>query len=113
VAKRVLPADDHHRRGRGDTAPEETLGPLAPGDRFESEKEAIAMANASELSLADYFFHARDDRRIGHVMEGLEYGMVREGMKASSPPSWHPSVRPRSRGQDAMGRATAWTSKLN
>ncbi|MCL7940642.1 NAD-dependent succinate-semialdehyde dehydrogenase [Halomonas sp. ATCH28] len=56
-------------------ATEETFGPLAPVFRFESEEEAIAMANATEFGLAAYFY-ARDYRRIWHVMEGLEYGMV-------------------------------------
>ncbi|CAM3449605.1 NAD-dependent succinate-semialdehyde dehydrogenase [Halomonas lysinitropha] len=56
-------------------ANEETFGPLAPVFRFETEEEAIAMANATEFGLAAYFY-ARDYRRIWHVMEGLEYGMV-------------------------------------
>ena len=56
-------------------AREETFGPLAPVFRFETEEEAIAMANATEFGLAAYFY-ARDYRRIWHVMEGLEYGMV-------------------------------------
>ena len=56
-------------------AREETFGPLAPVFRFETEEEAIAMANDTEFGLAAYFY-ARDYRRIWHVMEGLEYGMV-------------------------------------
>ncbi len=56
-------------------AREETFGPLAPVFRFETDDEAIAMANATEFGLAAYFY-ARDYRRIWHVMEGLEYGMV-------------------------------------
>ncbi|PRY72363.1 NAD-dependent succinate-semialdehyde dehydrogenase [Halomonas ventosae] len=56
-------------------ATEETFGPLAPVFRFETEEQAIAMANATEFGLAAYFY-ARDYRRIWHVMEGLEYGMV-------------------------------------
>ncbi|MEQ6887858.1 NAD-dependent succinate-semialdehyde dehydrogenase [Halomonas sp. CS7] len=56
-------------------AREETFGPLAPVFRFDTEDEAIAMANATEFGLAAYFY-ARDYRRIWHVMEGLEYGMV-------------------------------------
>lgn len=43
--------------------------------RFETVGEAIAMANATEFGLAAYFY-ARDYKRIWHVMEGLEYGMV-------------------------------------
>ncbi|MEC9484137.1 MAG: aldehyde dehydrogenase family protein, partial [Halomonas sp.] len=49
--------------------------PLAPVFRFESDEQAIAMANATEFGLAAYFY-ARDYKRIWHVMEGLEYGMV-------------------------------------
>ncbi|PMR69906.1 NAD-dependent succinate-semialdehyde dehydrogenase [Halomonas heilongjiangensis] len=56
-------------------ATEETFGPLAPVFRFDTVDEAIAMANATEFGLAAYFY-ARDYRRIWHVMEGLEYGMV-------------------------------------
>ncbi|TFH86406.1 NAD-dependent succinate-semialdehyde dehydrogenase [Billgrantia azerbaijanica] len=56
-------------------AREETFGPLAPVFRFEDDAEAIAQANATEFGLAAYFY-ARDYRRIWHVMEGLEYGMV-------------------------------------
>ncbi|MCA1769709.1 MAG: NAD-dependent succinate-semialdehyde dehydrogenase [Halomonas sp.] len=56
-------------------AREETFGPLAPIFRFETDDDAIAMANATEFGLAAYFY-ARDYRRIWHVMEGLEYGMV-------------------------------------
>ena len=56
-------------------AREETFGPLAPVFRFESDEQAIAMANDTEFGLAAYFY-ASDYRRIWHVMEGLEYGMV-------------------------------------
>lgn len=56
-------------------ADEETFGPLAPVFCFEQDEEAIAMANATEFGLAAYFY-ARDYRRIWHVMEQLEYGMV-------------------------------------
>ncbi|GHC31248.1 NAD-dependent succinate-semialdehyde dehydrogenase [Aidingimonas halophila] len=56
-------------------ATEETFGPVAPVFRFETDDEAIAMANATEFGLAAYFY-ATDYRRIWHVMEGLEYGMV-------------------------------------
>ncbi|WP_148254392.1 NAD-dependent succinate-semialdehyde dehydrogenase [Aidingimonas lacisalsi] len=56
-------------------ATEETFGPLAPVFRFDHDDEAIAMANATEFGLAAYFY-ANDYRRIWHVMEGLEYGMV-------------------------------------
>jgi succinate-semialdehyde dehydrogenase/glutarate-semialdehyde dehydrogenase len=56
-------------------AQEETFGPLAPVFRFDSDEQAIAMANATNSGLAAYFY-AKDYRRIWHVMEGLEYGMV-------------------------------------
>ncbi len=56
-------------------ATEETFGPLAPVFRFDTDEEAIAMANATEFGLAAYFY-ARDYRRIWNVMESLEYGMV-------------------------------------
>jgi succinate-semialdehyde dehydrogenase / glutarate-semialdehyde dehydrogenase len=56
-------------------AGEETFGPLAPLFRFETEEEAIAMANDTEFGLASYFY-TRDVARMGRVAEALEYGMV-------------------------------------
>ncbi len=56
-------------------ATEETFGPLAPLFRFETEEEAIAMANDTIFGLAAYFY-ARDISRITRVQEALEYGMV-------------------------------------
>ncbi|MGJ7485997.1 NAD-dependent succinate-semialdehyde dehydrogenase [Variovorax sp. LT2P21] len=56
-------------------AREETFGPLAPIFRFETEAEAIAMANATEFGLAAYLF-TEDRRRIWRVSEQLETGMV-------------------------------------
>jgi succinate-semialdehyde dehydrogenase/glutarate-semialdehyde dehydrogenase len=56
-------------------ARDETFGPLAPLFRFETEEQAIAMANDTEFGLASYFY-ARDIGRIWRVAEGLEYGMV-------------------------------------
>jgi succinate-semialdehyde dehydrogenase/glutarate-semialdehyde dehydrogenase len=54
---------------------EETFGPVAPLFRFKSEDEAIRMANDTEFGLAAYFY-ARDIRRVWHVAEELEYGIV-------------------------------------
>ena len=56
-------------------AREETFGPLAPLFRFETEAEAIAMANDTEFGLAAYFY-TRDLARAFRVSEALEYGMV-------------------------------------
>jgi succinate-semialdehyde dehydrogenase/glutarate-semialdehyde dehydrogenase len=56
-------------------AKEETFGPLAPLFRFETEEEAIAMANDTEYGLASYFF-TKDLGRAFRVMERLEYGIV-------------------------------------
>ena len=54
---------------------EETFGPLAPVFRFETEEQAIQMANDTEFGLASYFY-SRDIGRIWRVGEGLEYGIV-------------------------------------
>ena len=54
---------------------EETFGPIAPVLRFDTEAEAIALANATEFGLASYFF-SRDIGRVFRVAEALEYGMV-------------------------------------
>jgi succinate-semialdehyde dehydrogenase/glutarate-semialdehyde dehydrogenase len=56
-------------------AREETFGPLAPVFRFETEQEAIAMANDTEFGLASYFY-SRDIGRVFRVAEALEAGMV-------------------------------------
>ncbi len=54
---------------------EETFGPVAPVIRFQSEAEAIRLANATEYGLAAYFY-TRDLARSWRVAEALEYGMV-------------------------------------
>ncbi len=54
---------------------EETFGPVAPVQRFSTEAEVIALANATEFGLASYFY-SRDIGRIFRVGEALEYGMV-------------------------------------
>ncbi|RZO38253.1 MAG: NADP-dependent succinate-semialdehyde dehydrogenase I [Rhodospirillaceae bacterium] len=54
---------------------EETFGPVAPLYRFETEEQALEMANDTEFGLAAYFY-SRDIGRIWRVMEGLEYGIV-------------------------------------
>jgi succinate-semialdehyde dehydrogenase/glutarate-semialdehyde dehydrogenase len=56
-------------------ATEETFGPLAPLFKFETEEEAIRLANDTIFGLASYFY-ARDVGRIVRVQEALEYGMV-------------------------------------
>jgi succinate-semialdehyde dehydrogenase / glutarate-semialdehyde dehydrogenase len=56
-------------------AREETFGPLAPVFRFETEAEAIQMANDTEYGLAAYFY-TRDLNRSWRVAEALEYGIV-------------------------------------
>lgn len=56
-------------------AQEETFGPLAPLFPFETEEEAIAMANDTIFGLAAYFY-STDYARSIRVAEALEYGMV-------------------------------------
>lgn len=56
-------------------AHEETFGPLAPLFRFETEEEAIRLANDAEVGLASYFY-ARDLGRVFRVAEALEAGIV-------------------------------------
>jgi succinate-semialdehyde dehydrogenase / glutarate-semialdehyde dehydrogenase len=56
-------------------AREETFGPLAAVIRFETEQEALAMANDTEFGLAAYFF-TRDLGRTWRVGEALEFGVV-------------------------------------
>lgn len=56
-------------------AREETFGPLAPVLRFDTEEQAIALANDSEFGLAGYFY-SRDLARVWRVAEALECGIV-------------------------------------
>jgi succinate-semialdehyde dehydrogenase/glutarate-semialdehyde dehydrogenase len=56
-------------------AHEETFGPVASLFRFESEDDAIRMANDTEFGLAAYVY-TRDLGRSWRVTEALEYGMV-------------------------------------
>ncbi len=56
-------------------AREETFGPVAPLFRFDTEREAVAMANDTEFGLAAYLY-TRDLARSWRVSEALEYGIV-------------------------------------
>ncbi|GHU22844.1 glutarate-semialdehyde dehydrogenase DavD [Betaproteobacteria bacterium] len=56
-------------------AREETFGPIAPIFRFETDAEAIALANNTEFGLASYIF-SQSLNRVIQVAEELEYGMV-------------------------------------
>jgi succinate-semialdehyde dehydrogenase/glutarate-semialdehyde dehydrogenase len=54
---------------------EEIFGPIAPVTRFETEEEAIRIANDTPYGLAAYFY-GRDIGRVFRVAEALDYGMV-------------------------------------
>ena len=54
---------------------EETFGPVAPLFKFDTEEEAIQMANDTEFGLASYFY-SRDIGRCWRVAEALDYGIV-------------------------------------
>jgi succinate-semialdehyde dehydrogenase/glutarate-semialdehyde dehydrogenase len=56
-------------------AREETFGPVAPLFRFDTEADAIRMANDTEFGLASYVY-TRDLARSWRVSEALEYGIV-------------------------------------
>jgi len=56
-------------------ATEEIFGPLAPVFRFETEEEAVEMANATVFGLACYAY-TRDLGRAFRLNEGLQYGMI-------------------------------------
>ncbi|WP_071673851.1 NAD-dependent succinate-semialdehyde dehydrogenase [Nioella nitratireducens] len=56
-------------------AREEIFGPLAPVFKFETEDEAISMANDTEFGLACYAYTS-DLSRAFRLNEGLEYGMI-------------------------------------
>ena len=54
---------------------EEIFGPVAPISTFQTEEQALAMANDTEFGLVAYLF-TRDLNRAFRVMEGLETGMI-------------------------------------
>ncbi len=56
-------------------AANEIFGPVAPLITFDSEEEAVSIANDTAFGLAAYFY-TRDIGRIWRVAERLEYGMV-------------------------------------
>ncbi|XP_029446624.1 succinate-semialdehyde dehydrogenase, mitochondrial isoform X1 [Rhinatrema bivittatum] len=63
---------------------EETFGPLAPVLKFDTEEEAVAIANSTNVGLAGYFY-SQDPAQIWRVAERLEVGMVgiNEGLLSS------------------------------
>jgi len=56
-------------------AQEETFGPIAPIIRFDDADQVVAEANDTIYGLAAYFY-AENLKRVWHVAEALEYGMV-------------------------------------
>jgi succinate-semialdehyde dehydrogenase/glutarate-semialdehyde dehydrogenase len=54
---------------------EETFGPVAPLIRFNTEADAIRLANDTEFGLSGYFY-SRDIGRIFRVAEQMETGIV-------------------------------------
>jgi succinate-semialdehyde dehydrogenase/glutarate-semialdehyde dehydrogenase len=54
---------------------EETFGPVAPVIKFDTEDEAVAIANDTPFGLAAYFF-TTDLGRTWRVGEALEFGVV-------------------------------------
>jgi succinate-semialdehyde dehydrogenase / glutarate-semialdehyde dehydrogenase len=56
-------------------AQEETFGPLAPIIRFDDPDQVVREANDTIYGLAAYFY-ASNLKRVWHVAEALEYGMV-------------------------------------
>ncbi len=54
---------------------EETFGPVAPLMKFQTDQDAIRLANSTEFGLASYFY-SRDIGRVWRVAEELESGIV-------------------------------------
>src|SRR5699024_12613905 len=54
---------------------EETFGPVCPAYEFETEAEAIQLANDTVYGLAAYYY-TRDLGRATRVGEKIEYGMM-------------------------------------
>jgi succinate-semialdehyde dehydrogenase/glutarate-semialdehyde dehydrogenase len=64
-------------------AREETFGPVAPVFRFETEAEAVRLANDTEYGLAAYFF-TRNHARVWRFSEALDFGIVGVNTGATS-----------------------------
>lgn len=58
-----------------DVAYDETFGPLAAIFTFESEDEAVRLANDTEFGLAGYFY-SKDIGRVMRVAQQMQCGMV-------------------------------------
>jgi succinate-semialdehyde dehydrogenase/glutarate-semialdehyde dehydrogenase len=56
-------------------ASEETFGPVAACFRFDTEEDAVRIANATDFGLSAYFY-ARDIGRVWRVAQALEAGMI-------------------------------------
>ena len=54
---------------------EETFGPVAAIAPFDTEDEAVAIANATEYGLIAYV-HSQDPRRIYRISRALDFGMI-------------------------------------
>lgn len=54
---------------------EEIFGPVAPIVTFQTEEEALRLANSTEYGLASYVF-TQDTSRVFRVSDGLEFGLV-------------------------------------
>ena len=57
------------------TTQEEVFGPLCALYKFETEQEAVKMANDTSMGLASYFFTKNADRQW-RLLENLEAGMI-------------------------------------
>src|SRR5690606_7897025 len=64
-----------HINATMDLTRQEIFGPVSALMRFETEEEAISLANDTEFGLAAYLY-SRDMARIWRVSEALEYGMI-------------------------------------
>jgi acyl-CoA reductase-like NAD-dependent aldehyde dehydrogenase len=69
------------------TSQEEIFGPLLGLYRFETEEEAVQMANDTSMGLAAYFF-TKDTSRSWRLLESLEAGMI--GMNTGKATIIHP-----------------------
>ncbi|GMG22448.1 unnamed protein product [Aspergillus oryzae] len=70
---------------------EEIFGPLLGLHRFETEEEAVKMANDTSMGLASYFF-TKDIDRTWRLLESLEAGMI--GMNTAQSRSYYRGPNP-------------------
>mgnify|MGYP002145961832 CR=1 FL=1 len=74
---------------------EEIFGPVAPVVKFQTEEQAVELANATPFGLAAYFY-SRDVGRCWRVAEAIEAGHIAQNAITSGKSQLRDLIRPSS-----------------